>query len=99
MRATLWSGWGRRRAQPDGITPVIAVGGQKQEGDVVMDEPGMAAGTEYVCYACGAAAGANQAVSYERSGEAWFCNDCWQHLPAVEVERIVREVALRGVPL
>ena len=99
MRATSWSDWRRRKAQPDGIIPAIAVGGQKQERDVVMDEPKMPAGTEQVCYACGAAAGANQAVSYERRGDAWFCHDCWQMLPAVEVERIVREVALRGVPL
>jgi hypothetical protein len=64
-----------------------------------MDEPKVLTGTELVCYACGAATGANKAVSYERRGDAWFCDDCWQHLPAHEVERIVREVALRGVPL
>ena len=99
MRATLWSGWRRRKAQSDGITPAIAVGGQKQEGDVVMDEPKVPAGTEHMCYAYGVAAGATKALSYERRGDAWFCDDCWQHLPAHEVERIVREVALRGVPL
>jgi hypothetical protein len=64
-----------------------------------MDEPKVPAGAEQVCDACGAAAGVNKAVPYERRGDAWFCDDCWQHLPADEVERIVREVALRGVPL
>lgn len=99
MRATLWSSWRRRKAQADCSTPAIAVGGQTQEGDIVMDEPKVPAGTEHVCYACGAGAGASIAVSYERRGDAWFCNDCWQHLPANEVERIMREAALRGVPL
>ena len=79
--------------------PAIAVGGQEQERNAVMDEPKVPAGTEHVCYACGAAVGANKTMFYERRGDAWFCDDCWQHLPAHEVERIVREVALRGVPL
>jgi hypothetical protein len=99
MHAPFWSGWRRRKAQPEGSTPASAAGGQTQERDVVMDEPKVPAGTEQVCYACGAATGANTALSYERRGDAWFCDDCWQHLPAHEVERIVREVALRGVPL
>jgi hypothetical protein len=30
---------------------------------------------------------------------AWFYDDYWQHLPVHEIERIVREVALRGVLL
>jgi hypothetical protein len=64
-----------------------------------MDEPKVPAGPGHVFCACGAAAGANKAVSYERRGDAWFCEDCWRHLPPNKVERIVREVALRGVPL
>jgi hypothetical protein len=64
-----------------------------------MDEPKVPTGTGHVCSACGAAAGAHKGVSCERRGDAWLCDDCWQHLPAHEVERIVREVALRGVPL
>ena len=64
-----------------------------------MDEPKVLTGTELVCYACGAATGANKAVSCEGRGDTWFCAGGRQHLPANEVERIVREVALRGVPL
>ena len=64
-----------------------------------MDEPKVSAGTGHVCCACGAAADGNKAVSCEGRGDTWFCAGCRQHLPANEVERIVREVALRGVPL
>jgi hypothetical protein len=64
-----------------------------------MDELKVPATIGHECSTCGVVAGAHKAVSYERRGDAWFCDDCWQRLPAHEVERIVREVALRGVPL
>jgi hypothetical protein len=73
--------------------------GAEQERNVAMDEPKMPAGIGDVCCACGAVTSANKVVSCERRRDAWFCDDCWQMLPTNEVERIVREVALRGVPL
>ena len=51
------------------------------------------------CCACGAVKGTDKLVAYVRTGDAWFCDDCWHRLPADALKRVVREVALRGVPL
>jgi hypothetical protein len=55
--------------------------------------------TGHACCACSAVKGTNKLVAYVRRGDACFCDDCWHRLPADALERIVREVALRGVPL
>jgi hypothetical protein len=55
--------------------------------------------TGHACCACSAVKGTNRLVAYVRRGDARFCDDCWHRLPADALERIVREVALRGVPL
>ena len=52
-----------------------------------------------VCGACGSADDAEAGAPYVREGEAWFCEDCWRRLPRERVAAVVREVALRGVPL
>ena len=72
---------------------------QKSGGGKEMDGPKVPLDKGHVCCACGAVEGAEKAVSYVRKGDAWMCDDCWNDLPQDEVERIVREVALRGVPL
>lgn len=52
-----------------------------------------------VCGACGITAEAEAGTPYIREGEVWFCEDCWRGLPRERVAAVVREVALRGVPL
>jgi hypothetical protein len=68
-------------------------------GAAARDEPLVLLDTGQVCCACGAVEGADKGGAYVRQGDAWFCEDCWQRLPTDAVERVVREVALRGVPL
>ena len=55
--------------------------------------------TGHACCACSAVKGTDKTVLYVRTGDACFCDDCWHRLPADVLNRIVREVALRGVPL
>jgi hypothetical protein len=63
--------------------------------------------TGHACCACSAVEGTDKMadegidkmVAYVRTGDAWFCDECWHRLPANALKRIVREVALRGVPL
>lgn len=68
-----------------------------------MDDIRIPIGKGRVCCACGAVERGDVmvsvAVSYARKGDAWFCEECLRDLPAYEVDRRVREVALRGVPL
>ena len=64
-----------------------------------MDEPLVRLAVEHVCCACGAVEGTDKMAAYVRTGDAWFCDDCWRRLPADALKRVVREVALRGVPL
>jgi hypothetical protein len=52
-----------------------------------------------VCHACGRIEAAAMARDWMRQGDASFCSGCWQQLPADGVQRVVQEVALRGVPL
>ncbi len=56
-------------------------------------------GPQQVCCACRVAKGLDAGDPYARKGDARFCPDCWRCLPASEIERVVREVALCGVPL
>lgn len=54
------------------------------------------------CEACGAAAvrvGAEAKAVPARWGEVWLCDNCLRTLPATQIERRTREIALRGVPL
>ena len=68
-------------------------------GEAAMDEHLVLFATGHTCCACSAVKGTDKLVAYVRSGDAWFCDDCWHRLPADALERVVREVALRGVPL
>ena len=52
-----------------------------------------------VCHACGRIEAAASARHWRRQGDATFCSACWRQLPADEVQCVVQEVALRGVPL
>jgi hypothetical protein len=52
-----------------------------------------------VCHACGRIEAAASARDWQRVGDASFCSACWRQLPADEVQCVVQEVALRGVPL
>jgi hypothetical protein len=52
-----------------------------------------------VCSACGAVTGGGEGVPYVQQEDARFCTSCWRGLTPVQVERVGREVALRGVPL
>jgi hypothetical protein len=52
-----------------------------------------------VCHACGRIEGAASTQDWTRQGDASFCSACWRQLPADEVQCVVQEVALRGVPL
>jgi hypothetical protein len=52
-----------------------------------------------VCHACGRIEAAASARDWTRQGDASFCSACWRQLPADEVQCVVQEVALRGVPL
>jgi uncharacterized protein YlaI len=71
----------------------------RTRGETAMDGPLVLLVTGHVCCACSAVEGTDKMVTYVRTGDAWFCDDCWHRLPADAVERVVREVALRGVPL
>ena len=50
------------------------------------------------CCACGATSELGETDPYARRGDARFCPDCWDCLSPGEIERVVREVDLRGVP-
>jgi hypothetical protein len=52
-----------------------------------------------VCDACGRIEAAALTRDWTRQGDASFCSACWRQLPAAEVQGVVQEVALRGVPL
>lgn len=56
-------------------------------------------GPQQVCCSCGAITDLYGEVRYVRHGDARFCPTCWQALAPEAIERRVREVALRGVPL
>jgi hypothetical protein len=56
-------------------------------------------GPQEVCAACGALKGVDEGVPYLRKGDARFCTTCWRGLMPADIERVVRAVALRGVPL
>jgi hypothetical protein len=68
-------------------------GGAAMDGHLVLFATGQA------CCACSTVESTDKTVPYVRTGDACFCDDCWHRLPADALERIVREVALRGVPL
>ena len=68
-------------------------------GEAAMDEPLVLLATRHVCCACSAVEGTDKLGTYVRTGDAWFCGDCWHRLSADALQRVVREVALRGVPL
>ena len=51
-----------------------------------------------VCSACGAVTAVDEGVHYVQQNDAHFCTSCWRSF-AAQVERVGREVALRGVPL
>jgi len=59
----------------------------------------LASQAQQICCACDAIKGVDDGTPYAREGDARFCADCWRRLPAAEIARMVREVALRGVPL
>ena len=56
-------------------------------------------GPQQMCCACGAITALYGEVRYARQGDARFCPTCWRDLAPEMIERLVREVALRGVPL
>jgi hypothetical protein len=56
-------------------------------------------GPQEVCAACGAVKGLDEGVPYLRREDARFCPACWRRLTPLQIERVVRMVALRGVPL
>jgi hypothetical protein len=58
-----------------------------------------ASNPHHVCHACGRIEAAASARDWRRLGDASFCSACWRQLPADAVQRVVQEVALRGVPL
>jgi hypothetical protein len=68
-------------------------------GEAAMDGHLVLFATRHGCCACSAVEGTDKMVAYVRTGDACFCEDCWHRLPADALERVVREVALRGVPL
>ena len=68
-------------------------------GEAAMDGHQVLFATVHACCACSAVERTDKMVAYVRTGDACFCDDCWHRLPADALERIVREVALRGVPL
>ena len=68
-------------------------------GEAAMDGHQVLFATGHACCACSAVEGTDKMVAYVRTGDVCFCDDCWHRLPADALERIVREVALRGVPL
>ena len=68
-------------------------------GEAAMDEHLVLFATGHTCCACSAVKGTDKVVAYVRTGDAWFCDDCWHRLPADALKRVAREVALRGVPL
>jgi hypothetical protein len=68
-------------------------------GEAAMDGHLVLFATGHACCACSAVKGTDKTVPYVRTGDACFCDDCWHRLPADALKRIVREVALRGVPL
>jgi len=55
--------------------------------------------TIVVCSACGAVTEGEEGVAYVQQEDARFCTRCWRGLTPAQVERVGREVALRGVPL
>ena len=52
-----------------------------------------------VCHACGRIEAVASARDWTRQSDAFFCSACWRQLPVDAVQRVVQEVALRGVPL
>ena len=50
-----------------------------------------------ICMLCGRIAPASKALV--RIDDVTFCEDCWHDLSMSEIERVVQEVALRGVPI
>jgi uncharacterized protein YbaR (Trm112 family) len=56
-------------------------------------------GAKEVCAACGAVKDVNEGVPYLRREDARFCPTCWRRLTLVQIEQVIRVVALRGVPL
>ena len=61
--------------------------------------PGRQGSPKEVCSACGAVTGGDEGVPYVRHEDARFCPSCWRGLTPAQVERVGREVVLRGVPL
>jgi hypothetical protein len=57
------------------------------------------AGAKEFCAACGAVKGVDEGVPYLRQENARFCPACWRRLTPLQIEQVIRVVALRGVPL
>ena len=74
------------------------------EGALLVECPDVGArrgqrGPQQMCCACGAITDLYGRVQYVRQGDARFCPTCWHDLSPETIGRLVREVALRGVPL
>ena len=64
------------------------------------DEPKEPFAAIRICEDCGAVIHTDhEAASHMSWKGAWFCENCQHKLPEEEIERVAREVALRGVPL
>lgn len=92
----------RVRVQRDIYVPVDAIHAVSTEQIVLtlsVDHGEEEQETRLPCTACGTDLGADTATPTLRKGDARFCAVCWSRLSASRIERVVREVALRGVPL
>jgi predicted RNA-binding Zn-ribbon protein involved in translation (DUF1610 family) len=61
--------------------------------------PGRQGSPKAVCSACGAVMEVDEGVPHVQQEDARFCTSCWRGLTPAQVERVGRDVALRGVPL
>jgi uncharacterized protein YlaI len=50
------------------------------------------------CEICGAVMHLDDAKLDDPWATTWVCNDCRERVPEREIERLYKEVALRGVP-